>query len=355
MKKITIYTGPMCNYCDAAKRLLIRNNATYNEIDISKVDGAMDEDIEDQLAKAWIIEQSHSETSITLLDEDADIDLRLIEKYLSDRSLNFEDIFINSIPNSAREACLKIWLSEYANTDSSEMTLDEMMKVALDLNRDRQMAAPIFGKSTLYDGKTGEQFDQPITVGYIYMLKLIHLVEDKIHARATGPYSLITQQPLGGKAQMGGQRFGEMEVWALEAYSAAHNLREMLTIKSDDEIGRVKTYEAIIKGEDVAQPGIPQSFHVLMKELQSLGLSIELETEGFEDFMESPDIDPFGESAALADPLALLEQTLIDTDDPEEAQEETSSSSDEPESESLESSAEVEIEIIDEDPSTNNE
>ena len=318
-------------------------------------DGASDEDIEDQLAKAWIIEQAHSETSITLLDENADIDLELIKKYLSDRSLNFEDIFINSIPNSAREACLKIWLSEYANTDSSEMTLDEMFNVALDLNRDRQMAAPIFGKSTLYDGKTGEQFDQPITVGYIYMLKLIHLVEDKIHARATGPYSLITQQPLGGKAQMGGQRFGEMEVWALEAYSAAHNLREMLTIKSDDEIGRVKTYEAIIKGEDVAQPGIPQSFHVLMKELQSLGLSIELETEGFEDFMESPDIDPFGESAALADPLALLEQTLIDTDEPEEAQEETPSSSDEPDSESLENSAEVEIEIIDEDSSTNND
>jgi hypothetical protein len=132
------------------------------------------------------------------------------------------------------------------------------------------------GKSTVFDGLTGEKYDQPITVGYIYMMKLIHLVEDKIHARSTGPYSLITQQPLGGKAQFGGQRFGEMEVWALEAYSAAYNLQEMLTVKSDDVVGRVKTYEAIVKGEDVIQPGIPESFHVLLKELQSLGLSVEL-------------------------------------------------------------------------------
>ena len=139
------------------------------------------------------------------------------------------------------------------------------------------------------------------------MLKLIHLVEDKIHARATGPYSLITQQPLGGKAQMGGQRFGEMEVWALEAYSAAHNLREMLTIKSDDEIGRVKTYEAIVKGEDVAQPGIPQSFHVLMKELQSLGLSVELENDASEDLDLSDQDIFFGQVSEVEDPLALLE------------------------------------------------
>ena len=131
----------------------------------------------------------------------------------------------------------------------------------------------------LFDGRNGEPFDQPVTVGYIYMMKLIHLVEDKIHARSTGPYSLITQQPLGGKAQFGGQRFGEMEVWALEAYSAAYNLQEMLTVKSDDVVGRVKTYEAIVKGEDVCQPGVPESFHVLLKELQSLGLSVELLNE----------------------------------------------------------------------------
>ncbi len=132
----------------------------------------------------------------------------------------------------------------------------------------------------MYDGKTGEPYDQAITVGYIYMMKLTHLVEDKIHARATGPYSLITQQPLGGKAQFGGQRFGEMEVWALEAYGAAHNLQEALTVKSDDVIGRVKTYESIVKGEDLVQPGIPESFQVLMKELQSLGLSVDLLADG---------------------------------------------------------------------------
>ncbi len=141
------------------------------------------------------------------------------------------------------------------------------------------MEPPVIGKTTLYDGRTGEAFDGPVTVGYIYMLKLIHLVEDMIHARSTGPYSLITQQPLGGKAQFGGQRFGEMEVWALEAYSAAYNLQEMLTVKSDDVVGRVKTYEAIVKGEDVVQPGVPESFHVLVKELQSLGLAVELRYE----------------------------------------------------------------------------
>ena len=158
------------------------------------------------------------------------------------------------------------------------------------------------------------------------MLKLIHLVEDKIHARATGPYSLITQQPLGGKAQLGGQRFGEMEVWALEAYSAAHNLREMLTIKSDDEIGRVKTYEAIVKGEDVAQPGIPQSFHVLMKELQSLVLSIELENDDIEAMQEqgfSGEDSLFTESSEISDPLALLEGAL-NTDSSEESENDNS-------------------------------
>ncbi len=141
------------------------------------------------------------------------------------------------------------------------------------------MAPPVFGKVPLYDGRTGEPFDQPITVGYIYMLKLIHLVEGKIHARSTGPYSLITQQPLGGKAQFGGQRFGEMEVWALEAYSAAYNLQEILTVKSDDVVGRVKTYEAIVKGEDSTPSGVPESFHVLLKELQALGLAVELLNE----------------------------------------------------------------------------
>jgi DNA-directed RNA polymerase subunit beta len=134
------------------------------------------------------------------------------------------------------------------------------------------------GKTELYDGLTGDKFEQKVTVGYIYMLKLSHLVDDKIHARSIGPYSLITQQPLGGKAQFGGQRFGEMEVWALEAYGAAHILQELLTVKSDDVAGRSKIYEAIVKGEAEFHPGVPESFNVLVRELQSLCLDVELIT-----------------------------------------------------------------------------
>ena len=132
------------------------------------------------------------------------------------------------------------------------------------------------GKSVMYDGRTGEKFDNDVTVGWVYFLKLHHLVDDKIHARSTGPYSLVTQQPLGGKAQFGGQRFGEMEVWALEAYGAAYTLQEILTVKSDDVTGRVKTYEAIVKGNNIPQPGVPESFKVLVKELQSLCLDVKV-------------------------------------------------------------------------------
>jgi DNA-directed RNA polymerase subunit beta len=146
-----------------------------------------------------------------------------------------------------------------------------------------QAGLPEDGKTVLYDGRTGESFDHRVTVGYIYMLKLHHLVEDKIHARSTGPYSLITQQPLGGKAQFGGQRFGEMEVWALEAYGAANILQELLTVKSDDVVGRVQTYEAIVKGEEIQSPGVPESFKVLIKELQALGLSVEILNENEEE------------------------------------------------------------------------
>ncbi len=135
------------------------------------------------------------------------------------------------------------------------------------------------GKVTLYDGRTGLPFSEKITVGYIYMMKLIHMVEDKVHARSIGPYSLITQQPLGGKAQFGGQRFGEMEVWALEGYGAAHTLQEMLTIKSDDVAGRASTYQMIIKGEKIKEPNIPASFKLLVNELKSLGLSVEVKEE----------------------------------------------------------------------------
>ena len=132
------------------------------------------------------------------------------------------------------------------------------------------------GKVRLRDGRTGEEFDSPVTIGHMHYLKLHHLVDDKIHARSTGPYSLVTQQPLGGKAQFGGQRFGEMEVWALEAYGASYTLQEILTVKSDDVVGRVKTYEAIIKGDNIPEPGIPESFKVLLKELQSLGLDVKV-------------------------------------------------------------------------------
>jgi DNA-directed RNA polymerase subunit beta len=173
---------------------------------------------------------------------------------------------------------------------------DELPAVAKSLTRGVFMGSPVFdgaregeikalltssglpssGKTWLYDGMTGNKFEQPVTVGYIYMLKLSHLVDDKIHARSIGPYSLITQQPLGGKAQFGGQRFGEMEVWALEAYGAAFILQELLTAKSDDVYGRTKIYEAIVKGEAAMEPGVPESFNVLIRELQSLCLDVEL-------------------------------------------------------------------------------
>ena len=180
------------------------------------------------------------------------------------------------------------------------------------------------GKAIVYDGRTGEKFDNPITVGVMYMLKLHHLVDDKIHARSTGPYSLVTQQPLGGKAQFGGQRFGEMEVWALEAYGAAYTLQEMLTVKSDDVVGRVKTYEAIVKGENVPEPGVPESFKVLIKELQSLGLDIKLYSENNEELELKEHIDEGidYEEAKVGENVvdeAELEDSYIEADEDAEA------------------------------------
>ena len=171
---------------------------------------------------------------------------------------------------------------------------------------------PEEGKMDLRDGRSGDLFDQPVTVGHIYMLKLIHLVEDKIHARSTGPYSLITQQPLGGKAQFGGQRFGEMEVWALEAYGAAHTLQEILTVKSDDVVGRVKTYEAIVKGEDIFQPGVPESFKVLVKELQSLGLAVEVLNEEEEEVTFAEDLTSGDSIPSLGVRLSGFERDDLD-------------------------------------------
>jgi len=178
-----------------------------------------------------------------------------------------------------------------------------LIEVGKDLKRGVPIATPVFdgarekdivdmltraglassGQVTLYDGRTGEPFDRKVTVGYIYMLKLHHLVDDKIHARSIGPYSLVTQQPLGGKAQFGGQRFGEMEVWALEAYGAAYTLQEMLTVKSDDVAGRTKVYESIVRGDDTFESGIPESFNVLIKEMRSLALNVELTSAAPED------------------------------------------------------------------------
>ncbi|MFQ6007555.1 MAG: DNA-directed RNA polymerase subunit beta, partial [Candidatus Zixiibacteriota bacterium] len=162
-------------------------------------------------------------------------------------------------------------LGQYFATPVFEGASVEDIKAKL-----RESGLPEDGKTVLYDGMSGEPFDNPVTVGYIYMMKLSHLVDDKIHARSIGPYSLVTQQPLGGKAQFGGQRFGEMEVWALEAYGAAYTLQEMLTVKSDDVTGRSRIYEAIVKGENPPEPGYPEAFNVLVKELQALGLDVKL-------------------------------------------------------------------------------
>jgi len=199
-------------------------------------------------------------------------------------------------PKTLRSKIKGIYSSKEINEFIDTATDEEILEVTKRLGKGVYMAVPVFdgaseteikerlkeaglpetGQITLYDGRTGEPFDQKVTIGYIYLLKLHHLVDDKIHARSIGPYSLVTQQPLGGKAQFGGQRLGEMEVWALEAYGAANSLQEFLTVKSDDVAGRTRTYEAIVKGEHIMEPGLPESFNVLVKELQSLGLDVEL-------------------------------------------------------------------------------
>ncbi len=191
-----------------------------------------------------------------------------------------EDITVeerNARDEKAFDVSLRLWI-QWAAPDfevPDDVTGRDLLKYADRVMFETGKPVPHYGKQTVYDGRTSDPFDRPVTVGMMHMLKLAHLVEDKAHARSTGPYSLVTQQPLGGKAQFGGQRFGEMEVWALEAYGAAYTLQEMLTVKSDDVQGRVKTYEAIVKGEPIEEPGIPTSFRVLVKELQSLGLSVE--------------------------------------------------------------------------------
>jgi len=200
-------------------------------------------------------------------------------------------------PQEIRDLFKAIYGPQYA-LDVADMADADVLELARNLTGGVPMATPVFdgakeadvsnmlelaglessGQVELFDGRTGDMFDRRVTVGYIYMLKLHHLVDDKIHARSIGPYSLVTQQPLGGKAQFGGQRFGEMEVWALQAYGAAYTLQEMLTVKSDDVVGRTKVYEAIVKGDDTFEAGIPESFNVLIKEMRSLGLNVQLQS-----------------------------------------------------------------------------
>jgi DNA-directed RNA polymerase subunit beta len=256
-------------------------------------DGAQDEAIEDALARAWLAMQADAIApginNATNAPWGENLDQPVMEDWLAERGYDFRKVFDESLEHEATRACLELWLESVGEGVERGKSATELLKIADDVNERRRLAAPVFGKQVLFDGRTGEPFDQPVTVGQIYMLKLVHLVEEKIHARSTGPYSLITQQPLGGKAQMGGQRFGEMEVWALEAYGAAHTLQELLTVKSDDVVGRVKTYEAIVKGDDVLEPGIPESFKVLVKELQSLGLSVEVLNEDEEQVMFAED------------------------------------------------------------------
>ena len=196
--------------------------------------------------------------------------------------------------------------NDYANTEWEDFQAKYQDKLNPEVmeylgehldHREEWKGVPIArdGKVRLRDGRTGDYFDNPVTIGFMHYLKLHHLVDDKIHARSTGPYSLVTQQPLGGKAQFGGQRFGEMEVWALEAYGASYTLQEILTVKSDDVVGRVKTYEAIIKGENIPQPGIPESFKVLIKELQSLALDVKVLDENDNEVELKESID-YGET-----------------------------------------------------------
>jgi DNA-directed RNA polymerase subunit beta len=283
-------------------------------------DGAKEEEIEAELARAWIVDYAWKETADTAwnwikeqeynpenIEDDDEVRRLYLEQWLGERSYDVyrlttevdyarlstakewmrdhdfepDEIFVDVTPEvsdrkeydaAAIHACLKLWLhTEGRENVSNQKVISTAQKVMVETGH----PYPILGKQVLRDGKTGQPYDQPVTVGVMTMLKLHHLVEDKVHARSTGPYSLVTQQPLGGKAQFGGQRFGEMEVWALEAYGAAYTLQEMLTVKSDDVQGRVNTYEAIVKGEPIEEPSIPASFRVLVKELQSLGLAVE--------------------------------------------------------------------------------
>jgi DNA-directed RNA polymerase subunit beta len=310
-------------------------------------DGARESEIEAELARAWLIDRAWDETGEKAwkwlsefgydpetIEDDDDVRRLYMENWLgelgydvyqliSEQSfarrtvlkewlrekgfdpeslLSFEDVKLSeeerlSHDEQAIAACLNLWLGDQG-VKVDGLSLDDFREKIDQIVLKENVAVPIFGKQHLKDGKTGELYDRPVTVGIMTMLKLHHLVEDKVHARSTGPYSLVSQQPLGGKAQFGGQRFGEMEVWALEAYGAAYTLQEMLTIKSDDVQGRVKAYESIVKGEPIENPSVPAAFRVLVKELQSLGLSVEAITD-------TGDIIKFGKDEARSQPPRL--------------------------------------------------
>jgi DNA-directed RNA polymerase subunit beta len=240
---------------------------------------------------AWLGENELYNVDL-LVSEEVYARRAVLAEWLRELGFNPDDILIfdnTNVPIEHREfadrnavdVSLMIWMKAFMPDIEIPTNADTkaLYRLADRVMFETNEPVPHYGKQTLYDGRTGEPFENAVAVGYMHILKLAHLVEDKAHARSTGPYSLVTQQPLGGKAQFGGQRFGEMEVWALEAYGAAYTLQEMLTVKSDDVQGRVKTYESIVKGEPIEEPGIPTSFRVLVKELQSLGLAVEAITQ----------------------------------------------------------------------------
>jgi DNA-directed RNA polymerase subunit beta len=308
-------------------------------------DGAADRAIEDALSRAWLARKAAA-VNHHPDGENSTIELELAREWVNQQGYDGVKVFSDEFPGEARAVCLRLWLEELG-VASRDLSLEELNQAVEKMSAEGKYVPPTFGKAILRDGRTGEPFDQPVTVGNIYMMKLIHLVEDKVHARSTGPYSLITQQPLGGKAQFGGQRFGEMEVWALEAYGAAHNLQEILTIKSDDVTGRAKAYEAIIKGDDILQPGVPESFKVLVKELQSLGLAMEViseeetkaaVTEEAIEELSSLEIEAAGPEAEAPAPEAILpepeaETTTLETEVPEPESEEPGPEAEVPEPE----------------------
>jgi DNA-directed RNA polymerase subunit beta len=318
-------------------------------------DGATEAEIEAELVRAWMIDEAWRVTAEKgwdwlqtiehdpeMIRDDNEVRLLYLEEVLADKDVDlfeikeneilarraalnewlksegFDPAAITSFPeqnisvagrkiqdDNAVRACLVLWAKKHGREIDRDLSREEMDVIAREVMLETGYPIPTLGKQLVRDGRTGDLYDQPVTIGVMSMLKLHHLVEDKVHARSTGPYSLVTQQPLGGKAQFGGQRFGEMEVWALEAYGAAYTLQEMLTVKSDDVAGRTATYESIVQNKPIEAPGIPAAFRVLVKELQSLSLSVEA-------IMEDGEVVKFGKDEERSSrnrvPTGLLDQ-----------------------------------------------